>query len=193
MNGTLLRTLALFSLIAGACFAVAENPEQGPHKPSQSAADALREATGADVAFLPAGMVRNLNSVQDLAQILQYPTDLVGVIKISGSQVRQALERSVSLLPLGSSSFLQLSGLEATYSKSAPAEKRIISVMVGSSKLDDSKDYRIAMPMALARGGLGYFKVWKSDQIEKTAEQSLESILSGKKVTLTSDRWIATP
>lgn len=193
MNGTLLRTFALLSLIAGACLAMAENPEQGPHKPSQAAADVLREATGADIAFIPAGMIRPLDSVQDLAQILQYPTDLVGVVKISGTQVRQALERSVSLLPLGSSSFLQLSGIEATYSKSAPAEKRITSVMVGTAKLDDAKEYRIAMPMALARGGLGYFKVWKSDQIEKMPEQTLESILSGKKSTNTPDRWTATP
>lgn len=170
----------------------ASNPEVESHGPSQAAADVLRETAGADIAFLAAAMVKPLASVSDLSQLLVYPTDTLSVVKLSGAEVRMALERSVSLSPLPSSAFLQLSGIAATYSKSAPADKRITDVMVGNSKLDNAKSYNVAMPTTLARGGLGYFKVWSRDAITRTLDgQSLESILQGRPMKSTSDRWTA--
>ncbi|MBL8059495.1 MAG: 5'-nucleotidase C-terminal domain-containing protein [Chthonomonas sp.] len=171
--------------------AFASNPELESHSPSQAAADALREAAGADMAFLAAGMVKPLASVSDLSQLLVYPTDTLSVVKLSGAQIRLALERSVSLVPLPSSAFLQISGLEVAFSKSAPVDKRITDVSVGNSKLDGSKVYTVAMPTTLARGGLGYFKVWNKDAITRTLDGTLESILKGKTNRNTSDRWTA--
>lgn len=187
MSTTLLAALAL-----GPVMAWASNPELESHKPSQAAADVFRQLTGADMAFLPAGLVKSVDAVTDLSQLMVYPTDTLSVVKLTGAQVRLALERSVSLAPLPSSAFLQLSGLTVTYSKSAAPDKRIISVQVGDSKLSDSATYQVAMPTTLARGGLGYFKVWDKSKIDRTLEgQSLESILTGKRPTESADRWIA--
>lgn len=182
------------ALLAMGSLAYAGDPEREADLPSQSAADILREAAGAEIAFLAAGMVRNIENPTDLAQILVYPTDTLSVLKLRGSQVREALERSVALLPLPSSSFLQLSGIEATYSRAAQPDSRLTDVLVGGSKLDDARSYTVAMPTTLARGGLGYFKVWDRQAIERTLEgQTLESLLSGKRVTPTSSRWNAVP
>lgn len=184
------KLLLLGALVLMGGIAFASDPEKESHGPSQAAADAMREAAGTDVAFLAAAMVKPLPSVSDLSTLLVYPTDTLSVVKLSGTQLRQALERSVSLAPLPSSAFLQISGLEVTYSKSAPADRRITDVSVGAAKLENGKSYTVAMPTTLARGGLGYFKVWNKDAIVKTLDGTLESFLKGKPGRNLGDRWI---
>ncbi len=165
-------------------------PETEAFGPAQVAADAMREAAGADMAFLAAGMIKSNYDPKDLSSLLQFPTDELVVVSLKGSQVRQALERSVSLYPAPNTGFLQLSGLEAAFSKSAAPEHRITSVIVGGNKLDDSRTYTVAMPASLARGGLGYFKVWDRNAITRTLSgRTMESILQGKPFTGSSPRW----
>lgn len=189
-----LRTSLLSAFVAGGIsLALASaNPELEAHQPSQAAADAFRELAGTDMAFIAAGMVRPLETVSDLSVLLVYPTDTLSVLQLSGAQVRQALERSVSLLPLPSSSFLQISGVEVTYSRGAPADKRVTLATVNGVRLNESERYTVAVPTTLARGGLGYFKVWQRDDIQRTIEgQTLESILKGKPFKSTPSRWTA--
>ncbi len=166
-------------------------PENESDAGSQAAADVLRQVAGSDAAFLPASAVKEDYDAGNLASILQYPTDELAVVSLKGSQVRQALERSASLYPSPNAGFLQLSGITATLSKNASPDKRIISVLIGGSKLEDGKAYSVAMPSSLARGGLGYFKVWDRSQITKTFEgKTLESFLKGKRIpTDFSPRW----
>lgn len=169
-------------------------PDTEPTVGAQAAADALREAAGADAAFLAAGMVRDTFDPSDLSTILRYPSDEVAVVNLRGSQIRQALERSVSLAPSPSDSFLQLSGLEATYSRSARPEARIQSVSVGPTRLDDARTYTVAMPGTLARGGLGYFKIWDRSQIVKTLDgMTLSQILKGRRAGDSAPRWRTVP
>lgn len=165
-------------------------PETEAFGPAQAAADAMREAAGADMAFLAAGMVKSNYDPKDLSSLLQFPTDEIAIVSLKGSQIRQALERSVSLYPAPNTGFLQLSGLEASFSKSAAPEHRVTSVTVGGSKLDDFRTYTVAMPASLARGGLGYFKVWDRNAITKTLDgRTMESVLQGKAYTGSSPRW----
>ncbi|MFY9235452.1 MAG: 5'-nucleotidase [Fimbriimonadaceae bacterium] len=178
--------------LAGAwAFAMSEGPGTEAHLPSQAAADVLREQTGADGAFLAAGLVRESYKSDNLASLIQYPTDEVVLVQLKGSQIRQAFERSVSLYPQPNSSFLQISGFEVTFSKSAAAGQRIMSVMAGSARLDDEKQYVVAMPNTLGRGGLGYFKIWDKSKIVKTSPLTVEGMLKGKKFAETSPRWSA--
>lgn len=179
--------IGLMLLVASGAYAGPGNEAFGP---AQAAADILRSAVGADACFLPAGMVKDSFSADNLASLLQYPSDEVAVVDLKGSQIRVALERSVSLYPSASTGFLQLSGIDVTFSKSAPVDKRITSVSVGGMKLDDARSYSVAMPVSLARGGYGYFKVWERTQITRTLEgETLESLLKGKRAAETSPRW----
>jgi len=112
-------------------------------------------------------------------------------VNLKGSQIRQALERSVSLHPQQNTSFLQISGFEATFSKGAAPGQRVLNVMAGGTKLDDSKTYTVAMPNTLGRGGLGYFKIWDKSKIVKTFDRTVEDVLKGKKFVETAPRWVA--
>jgi len=151
----------------------------------------MRAAAGTDIAFLAAGLVKEGFDKEDLGTILQYPTDEVVVLNLTGAQVKLALERSVQLFPQPNQSFLQVSGLEATFSKSAPPLGRVTSVMVAGVKLDEGKVYSVAMPSTLARGGLGYFKVWDKVKIERKLTGKIEDVLRGKRSVGSASRWSA--
>lgn len=173
-------------------FAYAQRvPTVEAHSPSQAAADLMRTAAGADIAFLPTGLVKDNFDSQNLASLLVDPTDDLGVVNLRGSQVRKALEKSLAVYPQPNQGFLQISGMEVTFSRAADPERRLVSVTVGGVRLDDSKTYTVAMPGSLARGGLGYFKVWDRAQVQPTTPRQLSQVLRGKAATSTDPRWIA--
>lgn len=185
----LFRTLAL-----GACCAwtAAAAQDAGPHGPAQAAADILRRAAKSDVAWLPAGMLKPEFKSGDLSRLIAFPTDEVAVVELTGAQLRAALERSVSLLPSPNPGFLQISGLEVAYAPKAPTGSRIREATVAGAAVQPTAKYRVAMPASLARGGLGYFTVWKKAQIVETLEgTTLETVLAGKTGNEPAPRWRA--
>lgn len=182
-------------LLASAVVAVASvsfGPDSESFGPAQTAADYIKTAAKADIAFLPAGVLRANFKPGELSGLLQFPTDDVSVVTMTGAQVKQALERSVALYPSPNPGFLQVSGLQITFSKSAPPNKRLVTVTLSGANIEDGKKYKVAMPGSLARGGLGYFTVWEKGQITETlGAQNLESILKGKSGTDSQPRWRA--
>ncbi|MBV6457628.1 MAG: hypothetical protein HONBIEJF_00743 [Fimbriimonadaceae bacterium] len=187
--------LRLFAALAASCFVVMPSlagPGDEAHLPSQAAADLLRTAARTDAAFIAAGQIKTPFDPKNLATLLQYPGDDVAIVSLKGSQIKQALERSISLYPSPSMCFLQLSGIEVTFKKDAPAESRITKVLIGGLAISEGNTYTVAMPGSLARGGMGYFKIWEKSQVKPaTGLTTLESILSGKDGSGGSPRWIA--
>ena len=176
-------------LVAGLAFGQ-DGPQIGAHSASQAAADALRDFTGANGAFMAAGLVNSSFEKDNLASLVKYPADGIVVVNLTGSEIKQALERSVSLYPIPNEDFLQLSGVEATFSKGAAPGQRIVNVTVGGTKLDEKRSYTIAMPESLAAGGLGYFKIWDKSKIAKTFDKAtVDSVLKGKHFIDSSPRW----
>lgn len=175
--------------------AMAAQQQRGPavdsHGPSQAAADILRDVASADGAFLAAGLVKESFENSNLATLMQYPDDEIVVVGITGSQVRQAFERSISLYPQPNTSMLQISGFDVVFNPNGEPGKRIKRVTAGGGALEDGKTYNIAMPSSLGRGGLGYFKIWdKSKIISTVPDLTVEKALSGKALTTTSPRWV---
>lgn len=185
------RPLVALSLLLGALVALAQSPGNEAHGPSQAAADVLREVAGADGAFLAAGLVKSNFDRDNLASLMTYPDDEIVVVAMKGSDIRAAFERSVALLPESNLSFLQVSGFEIAFDPKAMSGARIKNVTVGGSKLDDGREYRIAMPSSLGRGGFGYFKIWDRSKIVQTLSTTVEKALVGKKATETRPRWVA--
>lgn len=146
-------------------------------------ADALRAVDSADIAFLPAAAFtettvrRGSASADDLLRALNYRDDTVAIVKLTGAQLRKALEHGLSLYPQKNAAFLQVSGLSVTVDP-ATREKRVVSVRVGRSALDESKTYTVAMPMPLASGGLAYFKVWGKSDIDHETTKSVADAVS---------------
>lgn len=184
---------ALLGLVAAAGAQTAagstEAPDRGAFGPGQAAADLVREAAGADIAFLPAGMMFHEFAGDDLAKLLKYPTETIHVSKLSGAVIKQALNRSVSLFPSPNHAFLQVSGLEVTFDPRKPAGERVVSVTVNGRALDLNAQYEVAMPISLARGGYTYFNEWDRSAIVRNLEVSLESVLKGKKPGAQTPRW----
>lgn len=162
------------------------------YSPAQAAADVLRDVAGTDGAFLAAGMIKSSFQPDNLASLLEFPNDEIVVVALTGAQLKQAFERSVSLYPQPNSSFLQISGFEVTFSPSAPPNARIKSVTAGGAPLEDGKSYTIAMPVTLARGGYGYFKIWdRSKIVSNVPNTTVEKALTGKRAVETRPRWVA--
>jgi 2',3'-cyclic-nucleotide 2'-phosphodiesterase (5'-nucleotidase family) len=179
--------VALIGLVSASV--ICQEPDSGPHLLSQAAADVLRQFAGADAAFLPAGSIKGGASRDNLASLLNYPSDNPVVVTLSGSQVRQAIERSISLYPQPSVFFLQLSGFEVTFKRDPQASPRIVSLTANGAPVDNSRKYSVAMSSSLARGALGYFKIWDKDKITKTFDTTMEAVLKGKRYTETSPRY----
>jgi hypothetical protein len=149
---------------------------------------------------MAAGLLKETVNSDNLASALEFPSDEVAIVQLKGAQIKQAFERSLSLFPHPNSSTLHMSsGFEVTYKAAADPGSRVVAVTLNGSKLDDGKDYEIAMPAQLARGGLGYFKIWDKTKIVRWLQnkahknRTVEEVLNGKKVATTKSRWIAQP
>lgn len=186
-------SVALFAaaLLPNLVFAQ-EGPKAGSHGPAQAIADVIRSVTGADIALIPAMMVKSDVQSDDLARLVNYPEDVLVVSEISGSQIRAALNRSVSLYPSPNNGFLQISGLSVVFNPSAPSGERVTSVLVGGVALSESTVYKVGMPVSLARGNYGYLNVWDKKSIVRTLEGvTLEGALKNQTGTADEPRWKA--
>lgn len=179
-------------MLASACIgAMAQDgPETGAHSPAQAAADEIRTFARTDGAFLAAGLLKSTFQRDNLASILQFPGDEIVVLNLTGAQIKQAFERTLSLHPQANPNFLQVSGFEIAYSRSAPPGQRVTNLTAGGVRIEVNRTYTVAMPTSLGRGGFGYFKIWDKANITRTFQgPTVESILRGKRAFDTPPRW----
>jgi len=131
-------------------------------------ADAARAALDADVALIQAGQLRgDILPVGELDEecmqmALLYPGEPLMLTQIPGSKVLEALERGLSALPQPNPGFLQISGMTVIYRPSDAAGRRVVSVTVGAEPLNPTRTYSVAMPSSLAKGAMGYSRVFQN-------------------------------
>ncbi len=179
--------LILFAALAAGSFAQGS----GANSSAQAAADALRDFAGADAAFIPAGLLQASNNKGDLSSFIKDATEEVVVVNLTGADLRQAFERSLSMYPVDNNGFLQLSGFEVAFSKTAESGKRVLSISRNGGKVSDGQTFSVAMPASLGRGGFGYFRIWDKAKINKKfAGVTLVSVLKGKGASESSPRWL---
>jgi 5'-nucleotidase/UDP-sugar diphosphatase len=123
-------------------------------------ADIFRQTTGADAVIINGGGIRasipkGIITVKDIYSVLPFNNYLVA-IKLTGKQIREALEYGVSGLEAGAGRFPQVSGLSFTYKSKAPAGSRVKKIMIGGQPLDPKKEYTVATNDFMAAGGDGY-------------------------------------
>jgi 2',3'-cyclic-nucleotide 2'-phosphodiesterase (5'-nucleotidase family) len=188
------RAVVVAAAVLVAAIAVSQAPDTngcgtGASSAAQIVVDAIRTSAKAEIAFQPAGFFvegklgANVDA-DGLNKLLSYPQEEIYVVSLSGTQVKKALERGLSLLPQPNHAFLQVSGITVTYSASEPAQSRVRRVLVGTKALSDSATYKVAMPATLAKGALGYFTVWQksniTDQTGVTVDAAVRTYLNGK-------------
>jgi 5'-nucleotidase / UDP-sugar diphosphatase len=149
-------------------------------------ADAIRMSAKADVAFIPAAAFTEMPltitvgpfTIARLMQALEYKIESIVLVKLTGEQIRAALEHGLSLYPKANPSFLQMSGLTVTARQGGESDKHVVSIKIGGDPLVAGKTYKVAMPLTLANGALAYFKYWKKSDMEKDTDTTLERALT---------------
>ena len=167
-------------------------------------ADAVRASAQTDAALVPASafseatvtLARGGFTLNDILKAVEYKNETVAIVKVTGAQLRAALENSLYQYPARSSALLQTSGLVVGFSADADAGKRVTSVKIKGALLQPDKTYRVAMPIPLANGGNAYFKYWKKSDIEKDTDVTLEAALTAylgnhKTIAKGEDRLVA--
>ncbi|WP_018699709.1 bifunctional metallophosphatase/5'-nucleotidase [Amorphus coralli] len=135
-------------------------------------ADAMREATGADIAITNGGSIRGDRvypagtpmTLRNLLTELPFANRTV-LVEITGTDIVRALENGFSLSDTGAGRFPQVSGMIVEADRSRPAGSRIAAVTIAGEPLDPGRRYRLATNDFLARGGDGYSALRNADTI----------------------------
>jgi len=118
--------------------------------------DALREASGADIAFENGGGMRadipkGRITLEQVYTLLPFDNVLV-IMDLTGEQIRQILEQNAN----SEHAILQISGMTVQYDLTRPVGSRITDVRVANEALEPRKSYRVAANDFLAAGGDQY-------------------------------------
>lgn len=129
--------------------------------------DALRAASGADIAVHNGGGIRDSIEIGDITlgdiigRVLPFPNTLA-TIDIDGATVLEILESSVGRISVGgvsnglsSGGFLQVSGISFAWDGTQPPGSRVIpgSVMVDGVMLDPAQIFKVASSNFTINGG----------------------------------------
>ncbi|EPJ49237.1 MAG: hypothetical protein OFPII_02170 [Osedax symbiont Rs1] len=125
--------------------------------------DALRNHENTDIAILNSGSIRSSEKYAkghqftrgDIQQELPFGGYFV-IVEITGAELIDILENSVSRIEYIDGRFLNISGMSAIYNSSLPAGSRIISVKVGEEPLVLDRFYRMAMQDFYLKGADDY-------------------------------------
>lgn len=126
-------------------------------------ADALRAATGAEIAITNGGGIRGdrlypagtVLTRRDVLTELPFGNTSV-LVALTGAQIRAILEGAFSELGRPAGRFPQVSGLVVVLDPGAPVGRRIVEVSAGGAPLDDTRVYTVASNNFLYDGGNGY-------------------------------------
>ena len=128
-------------------------------------ADAVREGTHCDIAFLPGvgyGVALQPGKITaaDLRNLIPHDS-AVWTMRLTGGQIRDILEQSIENVltqdPIEKvGGMIQVSGLAFSYRADAPIGQRVQSVILDGKPLQFGHAYRVATNALLAEGGHRY-------------------------------------
>ncbi len=123
-------------------------------------ADAMIEATDADVALTNGGGIRASIAAGDVTRgdiITVLPFNNVAiVVEVTGQDIYDALEWGYSKLPDTNGGFPQTAGMRIVYSRFSDPGSRIKRVLIDGKSIDKDATYTLVTNDFLAAGGDGY-------------------------------------
>lgn len=149
--------------------------------------DAMRWATGADVALLNSGAIRGDRqypagtslSQRDILQELPFQ-DRVVVLRVNGGQLELAVENGFSEIEQDSGRFPQISGMAAEYNPKLPPGQRLLKLTIGGKPVAEDAMYRLATIQFVAAGGDGYRVLTRAERViaEKDATLLVSQVIA---------------
>lgn len=128
-------------------------------------ADALREKTGSDMAFLPGvgygvAMAKGPITSAQLRNLIPHDSEVVS-LSLSGQQISEILEQAVHNTYTDDprekvGGMIQVSGIEFSYRPAEAQGGRVRQVRVGGQPLARDQRYRVTTNSMLAQGGHNY-------------------------------------
>lgn len=125
--------------------------------------DAIRAATGADIAIMNGGGIRGgrryeighrLTRRHVLSELPFGNKTLV--FRLTGAELKQTLEHGYSAWPRPAGQFLHVSGARIVIDHDGKAGARVVSVLIDGAPLDPRKYYSVAASDFFLRGGDGF-------------------------------------
>lgn len=157
-------------------------------------ADIIMRMSGADAAIINGGGIRtSINRgpirVRDVYSVLPFDNYVVAV-KLTGVQLRQALEHGVSGIEQGEGRFPQVSGITFTFYPSSPAGSRVGEIVVDGRPLDPGREYVVATNDFIAAGGDGYNAFGEAAKASGEFGVTGGTMRCGRLVYSDSGRWL---
>ena len=126
-------------------------------------ADAVRAATGADVAIINGGGIRGDRQYpaglkitrKDMFNEMPFGNKAV-MIEVLGRDLREILENGVRFAGKGDGRFAQISGMRIKGRKDAVPGSKLTGIEIGGAALDEAKLYKVATSDFMASGKEGY-------------------------------------
>ena len=148
-----------FSKVIGTAAADLTRDATGESDLGDLVADAMRAASGSQIAFQNGGGIRadipkGPITVEEVFTALPFDDDMVSM-DLTGEQIKELLEKSVL-----SENILQVSGIRVEYDLSKPAGAKVASVAVAGKPMEADATYRVVTNDFLASGG-GRFNIFK--------------------------------
>ncbi|MDY0235539.1 MAG: 5'-nucleotidase C-terminal domain-containing protein [Gudongella sp.] len=137
-----------------------ENVRTGETNLGNLITDAMRESTGADVAFTNGGGIRASIAAGDIKVndiLTAFPfTNTLAVIEVTGAELMEAVEHGVKDFPAAAGQFPHVSGMKYVFDASMPVGERVTSLMIGEEPVDLNMTYKLVTNDFMAAGGDGY-------------------------------------
>jgi 5'-nucleotidase/UDP-sugar diphosphatase len=147
--------------------------------------DIIRGTSGADIAIINGGSIRASIAkgeirARDIYTALPFDNYIVAV-RLTGKQIREALEHGVSATEGGPGRFPQVSGLRFSYSPSLKKGARVREIFVAGKPIEPAREYIVATNDFLAAGGDGY-RVFK-EAVESSGDFSItDGVVKSRKI-----------
>jgi 2',3'-cyclic-nucleotide 2'-phosphodiesterase (5'-nucleotidase family) len=156
--------------------------------------DILRKESGADAAIINGGGLRTSIkkgpvTVGNIYSVLPFNNYIVG-IRLTGQQIRDALEYGLSGIEQKEGRFPQVAGLTVTYSTARKPGNRVGTILVGGEPIEPSRQYIVATVDFLAAGGDGYQVFREAIRQSPDFEILGGTIKSGNIVFNDAGRWV---
>jgi 2',3'-cyclic-nucleotide 2'-phosphodiesterase (5'-nucleotidase family) len=143
--------------------------------------DAMRRATGADVAIQNNGGIRTTIprgkiTLEQVYMLLPFENNLM-TMDLTGAQIAGILEQNAK-----TGGMLQVSGLKVLYDLAAPEGARVQALSIGGRPVEPSRNYRVTTNDFLAAGGdrFGIFRDGKNAVIGDSVRDAFLDYLREK-------------